>query len=115
MGPFFEDIDLMALGLDGSGQPLMDSDGCQWSVILLCGGADMEGEVKWGMTSYNAAAEMCGRCLADRDAFPYSDTRVNAAWCSTSPLSDAVFLERIGRARHPLALCRQANIFLFPA
>ena len=65
------------------------------------------------MQSYNAYNEMCGRCLADRGERPFSDTRQNAEWCKTSPLSNAVFLERIRRAMHPLAMCRQANIFFF--
>ena len=78
---FFGDLDNLAKGLDQHGNPVAADGAIKWGAVNIFGKADMEVEcLKWGLSSYNAAEEVCAWCLANRTTRPFTDLKPTAAW-----------------------------------
>ena len=80
------------------------SDGTLWGGCLLFNKADFERLVLLGRPSYNAAAQICGECFADRDAYPFSDLSRHATWRPTAAcMTNEVYVARHRQSGHPMA------------
>ena len=58
---------------------------------MLFSEADLEQDtVCWGLVSYNAAAECCGWCLANRSSRPVTDMSHDAEWRPTENMTNEI-------------------------
>ena len=109
----FDDLEFLKDGYDDNGDPILLIDGIAWGGIFIFGFADLEQEcVKWGLTSWTAAAECCGICLADRTGRAYTDFSFGAGWRGTERMSNTLWKQRIV-SQHPLSTSILFNKF-FP-
>ena len=99
------DFETLASGLYDDGTPIArDSDGTLWGGCLLFNKADFERLVLLGRPSYSAAAQICGECFADRDAYPFSDLSRHATWRPTAAcMTNEVYVARHRQSGHPMA------------
>ena len=112
---FIADLEALAAGMQGNGQPIVGADNINYSAIMLFGGADLEVEcMAWGLASYNEnESDCCGWCLGDRRHRPLTDLRRSALWRPTERMSNDFFMERLSRKGHPISRAPFCNKYFF--
>ena len=101
------DLGELEAGYFSDGTPIArDADGTLWTSYMLFGKSDMEvSTVQWGVTSYNAAEEMCGSCDANRTDKPFTNLRENSEWRPSEKMSNVQYMSRV-KQNHPLTRSR---------